>query len=279
MATRILPSGLLLLLLFGRAQAWGGRIHRFIAYQALKSVWRELPVSPRQAWAILQDASVAPDLKGPGRLPPSAHVYHPPGLTHTSLRGQAPNRVQSLVWKLTGGEPSDREFVYELGRLSHLVGDLAQPLHTDGGAKHPREKRVHARYERDVDRLGPRGTSIGKAPDLGGGSWSSRVQQLARLSHGGYCPILDAYDRNGGYRDVADLTQKQIDTAISVTAELWRYVLARRGRATYTCRFAAWMSYFLILWALMYFRRRGPVRREASRWPGGGSSHQTVSLC
>ena len=76
-----------------------------------------------------------------------------------------------------------------LGILAHIVGDVAQPMHTDST---DREDRVHSSYEDAVDRR------IGNyrfTYDGQHAAWpGTRTRRVARVAHRSYTDLVRAYD-------------------------------------------------------------------------------------
>ena len=101
-----------------------------------------------------------------------------------------------------------------IGVLAHIIGDVAQPMHTD---HRDRERSIHRPYERDVDlRIGyhflydgeqsvrPRGTTI----------------SVASQAHEDYFRLINAYGRRGYNRKVHRITKRQLRRAANALADL-----------------------------------------------------------
>lgn len=102
-----------------------------------------------------------------------------------------------------------------LGILAHIVGDVAQPMHTDSLR---REDRVHGLYESAVDRrvLDYGFESHGRDEAKPG----PRVRRLARNAHRYYFELVRAYD-NHSYNDRVDaITDRQLNRAANALADL-----------------------------------------------------------
>jgi hypothetical protein len=182
-----------------------------------------------------------------------------------------------MLWRVRGDELSDAELVFELGRLCHLVADLCQPLHADGGPDHPTEKRVHPRYERDVDRRlvelmvrADRSKLPVEFPGLDLRGWSRTLERIALRSREQYEVVLGAYDRGKGLQDLEELTAQRLRVAVVATVALWRWTLERRADGVRGRESAQPWAWLAVILCLAYFAWRGPVESEASRWPGVG---------
>jgi len=102
-----------------------------------------------------------------------------------------------------------------LGILSHIVSDIAQPMHTD---QRDREERVHAAYESAVDRrVGEYGFRYDGADDARPGP---RLRQLARNAHRFYFELVRAYDNHGYNERVDAITRRQLNRAANAIADL-----------------------------------------------------------
>jgi hypothetical protein len=198
---------LVLLWVPGRADAWAWGVHRQIALRAMEILGKELPLPPA-------------DARGKGHLPPTDHIYHVTADRRGWHRGGAPRKVQEILWRLSAEVLTDREFVFELGRICHLMADLCQPLHTDGSAREPLARQVHPRYEKEADRDGllcdvaPVQGAITEAVGEG------YARALAVESNADFARVIDAYRGAGGYEAVEKLTQRRVGRAIAVTVQV-----------------------------------------------------------
>jgi hypothetical protein len=191
----------------GPACGWGWSVHRLIAFRAMQALAGERLLAPERAWPVLWKSVVAPDdRKARGYMPAEDHVFHVTPEAGGRRFGRAPRRAQEIAWRLTSEALDDEETLHELGRLCHLVADLCQPLHADGKRRNPREREVHAPYERDADRDARLGEVRGGAvspPEPS--SVEERMEALARASVRDYDAICAAYlDRLGGARGARD---------------------------------------------------------------------------
>ena len=147
------------------------------------------------------------------------HVWDEWGSTY----GGAPEAV--AVWhrradrKLARGRrcPASRA----LGLMAHMLGDVAQPMHTD---QTEAEDSVHSSYESAVDsRCGPSSCRYRARNDgHDGGTPYNRTRALARQAHRSYSDLVRRY-RRGGYTSRVDaITKRQLNRAANVLADLIR---------------------------------------------------------
>ena len=102
-----------------------------------------------------------------------------------------------------------------LGILAHIVGDVAQPMHTDS---RPREDSIHSSYEDAVDRRVM--DYAFQSKEIEGAKPGPRVRRLARNAHESYFELIRAYDAHG-YNDVVDrITDRQLNRAANALADL-----------------------------------------------------------
>ena len=116
-----------------------------------------------------------------------------------------------------------------LGRMSHMLSDLGQPMHTDNALE--AEDRVHSLYEAAVDRR------TGNEDDDYSFTYDGADEvkphaaalKLARDSHPLYNDLVKAYDANS-YDDKVDaITRRQLNRAANAVADV---VLALTEAAT-----------------------------------------------
>ena len=102
-----------------------------------------------------------------------------------------------------------------LGYLAHIVGDVGNPMHTDGS---DREDRVHSSYEDAVDRrVGEyRFTYDGPDPARAG----ARTRAVARRAHPYYWDLVRAYDNHSYNSTVDRITRRQLNRAANAMADL-----------------------------------------------------------
>lgn len=113
------------------------------------------------------------------------------------------------------GAGRERPASKALGYLAHIVGDVAQPMHTDSSDK---EEGVHSSYEQAVDRRLERyrfsydGADAAKA--------APRARAVARRAHKSYWSLVNTYDANGYNRKVHRITKRQLKRAANALADL-----------------------------------------------------------
>ena len=106
-----------------------------------------------------------------------------------------------------------------LGIMSHFVGDVAQPMHTDSSDK---EDGVHSSYESAVDSRSERGDGVygfsydGK--DLA--KPATTIRRLARQAHKAYKELVRVYDRHGYNDRVHSITKRQLKRAANALTGL-----------------------------------------------------------
>lgn len=265
----------LLLVAAGPAFGWGWRVHRLIAYRAAQALVERLPRSER-AWKWLWEGAVAPDARGIGNIPSRDHVYHvtPPAF------GGAPQVVQRMLWQLLSEEMPEERLLFEMGRICHLVGDLAQPLHTDGTRRCAQEEEFHGLFEKAVDadleiaRLVP----VPEAPawkaawepqDASVLDWDAKLVALARESNRDYERVCEAYvGARTGYASTRGLVRRRIARAVVLVVELWSVILERKGHGDRVRREAGVWSCLAVPVVLMWFVWRGRVPGEEGQYPG-----------
>ena len=102
-----------------------------------------------------------------------------------------------------------------LGYLAHIVGDIANPLHTD---QREREEGIHSSYEGAVDRR--TGSYRFDYDGADPASPARKVRRIARVAHRSYFELLREYDRAGYTRRVHRITKRQLDRASEAMADL-----------------------------------------------------------
>ncbi len=102
-----------------------------------------------------------------------------------------------------------------LGYLAHIVGDVANPMHTDSSDK---EDPIHSPYESDVDeRIADYPFSYDGADTTKAGP---AVRQLARHAHKKYWALVNTYDAHGYNTKVHRITKRQLKRAANALADL-----------------------------------------------------------
>lgn len=141
------------------------------------------------------------------------HVYDVWGASY----GGAPEAAQVWFRRMKRRLAKDRPRAASraLGYLAHIVGDIAQPMHTDSTA---REDRVHSSYEDGVDRR------IGNYRFHYDGRHSTRpyrrTVRLAHVAHRSYFDLVRAYDRRGYNQTVHRITKRQLNRGANAVADL-----------------------------------------------------------
>jgi hypothetical protein len=102
-----------------------------------------------------------------------------------------------------------------LGILAHIIGDVAQPMHTDSSGK---EDGVHSPYEDAVDsRINSYGFTYDGRDEAKGGP---RARRVARQAHKKYRALVNAYDAHGYNAKVHRITRRQLKRAANAIADL-----------------------------------------------------------
>ena len=146
------------------------------------------------------------------------HVYDVWG---SSSYGNAPEAAR--VWfkraarRLANG--NRRGASKALGILAHIVGDVANPLHTD---QVPLEDLLHSDYEHDVDTRTERTDTYfrfrydGRDPSRPG----QRVRSVARKAHKSYTALVNNYNLYGFNSKVRSITRVSLNRASNAIADL-----------------------------------------------------------
>jgi hypothetical protein len=103
-----------------------------------------------------------------------------------------------------------------LGYLAHIVGDVAQPMHTDSSE---REDAVHSSYESAVDRriFDEYNFSYNGEDQARPGP---RTRSVAGAAHAYYWELVRAYDNRGYNTKVHRITKCQLNRAANALADL-----------------------------------------------------------
>jgi hypothetical protein len=141
------------------------------------------------------------------------HVYDEWGETYGGADEAADVWFRRIKSRLEYG--NERGASRALGYFAHIVGDIAQPLHTDGS---DREDSVHSSYESAVD--GRIGTYRFDYNGFHHAAPVGRVVVLARKSHRFYSELVREYDRHGYNDRVDEITKRQLDRGANVLADL-----------------------------------------------------------
>jgi hypothetical protein len=107
-----------------------------------------------------------------------------------------------------------------LGIMSHLISDVAQPMHTDNalGA----EARVHGLYEDDVDARSVQGAGTYRFRYDGRdrADPEQRTARVARAAHPYYNNLVKTFDDHGYNARVDRITRGQLNRAANAVADL-----------------------------------------------------------
>lgn len=139
------------------------------------------------------------------------HVYDRWGEEYGGADEAARVWFQRLHRRLDGGRP--RAASKALGYLAHIVGDVANPMHTDSSDK---EDGIHSSYEQAVDRRLHRFRHDGHDR----ATPASRARAVARQAHKAYWRLVNAYDENGYNKRVHRITKRQLVRAANAVADL-----------------------------------------------------------
>ena len=106
-----------------------------------------------------------------------------------------------------------------LGKLAHLLGDLANPMHTDQTS---REDGIHSLIRggrRQPQRQGGRDLSLllRRPPP---GQAGKKAKHVAAASHRSYRGLVRTYDRNGYSPYVHKITKRQLNRGANAVADV-----------------------------------------------------------
>lgn len=146
------------------------------------------------------------------------HVYDQWGSTY----GDAPEAAR--IWyrrarnRLAAGK--ERSASRALGYLAHIVGDVANPMHTDSSKAETSS--VHSGYEHAVDTRSERSDNVYKlrfdGRDLA--KPGALTLAVARKAHVYYKTLVRAYDRHGYSHRVHRITRRQLRRGANAVADL-----------------------------------------------------------
>jgi len=184
--------------------------HDWILDQALQAVGEQAEwVRTRVALRATDDPDCVDGIDHASS--PWWHVYDEWGETYGGAPEAAEVWFERMSNRLQAG--NERGASRALGILAHIVGDVAQPMHTDS---RPREDRVHPLYESAVDRRDYSFNYDG-ADDV---NPRARALRVARAAHNYYFDLIRAYD-NHSYNDkVHRITKRQLNRAANALADL-----------------------------------------------------------
>lgn len=141
-----------------------------------------------------------------------------------STWGGAPEAVE--VWfgrvqtRLANGHPCAASRA--LGIMAHFIGDVAQPMHTDGWLD--LEDSVHASYERAVDQRCRATSCVYRLTYDGPNAVDpyGRTVKLARDAHQFYSELVHRFHHGGYTQRVDQITRRQLNRAANALADLIR---------------------------------------------------------
>jgi hypothetical protein len=219
-----LPAGLLNKP--AKVQAWsngqsgpnGYGTHDWILNKAIKTLKKR---NNRADWVKLQVALWAtddPDTQNgiDYASSPWWHVYD----IYGDRYGNAPEAIKYWFKKaakqLAGRHRTKAS--RSLGKLAHLLGDLANPMHTDQTS---REDGIHSSYEGAVDnRSGKRTGPIASFTTAATRASRSKAKHVAAASHRLYKSLVRGYDRNGYSPKVHRITLRQLNRSANAVADV-----------------------------------------------------------
>ena len=111
-----------------------------------------------------------------------------------------------------------------VGILAHIVGDVGQPMHTDGSLD--LEDSVHSSYEVAVDTRSEAGDTIYSFNYDGvtAAHPYRRTRRVARDAHQFYSELVNRYANSGYGARVHQITQRQLNKAANAMADLLRQI-------------------------------------------------------
>ncbi|MFN2389330.1 MAG: hypothetical protein ABR575_06980 [Actinomycetota bacterium] len=120
------------------------------------------------------------------------------------------------------GDGRERAASRALGILAHILGDVAQPMHTDGWMR--AEDRVHPLYEAAVDRRSEASDTVYRFSYDGADRVTPHALTLsvARGSHRYYETLVRAYARHSYNTRVHRITKRRLNRAGNALADLIR---------------------------------------------------------
>lgn len=153
--------------------------------------------------------------------------------------------------------------------MGHLVGDVAQPMHTDSP---DREDRVHSLYEQAVDRLLP--DYLFRYDGRAKAGPATRTRKVAQIAHRSYGELVRTYDRDGYNPRVHRITKRQLGSIPK--AARYAPALARANRS----------AAFRFTWARSHRGRStsyhldgvGRAGRACAATPSGAAGHGRLGL-
>jgi hypothetical protein len=141
------------------------------------------------------------------------HVYDRWGAHYGGADEAAAVWFRRMKHRLAAGR--ERAASKALGYLAHVVGDVANPMHTDSSK---REDGVHSSYESVVDR---RIRDYGFRYDgRDAATAGPGTRSVARRAHRHYFELVREYDADGYNSTVHRITKRQLRRAANAMADL-----------------------------------------------------------
>ncbi|HVM34546.1 MAG TPA: hypothetical protein VM784_04320 [Actinomycetota bacterium] len=141
------------------------------------------------------------------------HVYDRWGAHYGGADEAAAVWFRRMKHRLAAGR--ERAASRALGYLAHVVGDVANPMHTDSS---DREDGIHSSYESAVDR---RIRDYGFRYDgRDAATAGPRTRAVARRAHRHYFELVREYDAHGYNGAVHRITKRQLKRAANAMADL-----------------------------------------------------------
>ena len=141
------------------------------------------------------------------------HVYDIWGDEYGAAPEAAEHWFEVIQRRLGNG--NERGASKALGYLAHIVGDIANPTHTDS---REREERMHSAHESAVDRRISGFTFRYDGRDAA--DPYDRTVALAGRAHAHYFDLVDAYLRHGYNRKVHRITRRQLNRGANAVADV-----------------------------------------------------------
>ena len=145
------------------------------------------------------------------------HVWDEWGSTYGGAPEAARVWHQRMRRRLQDG--NERGASRALGMLGHIVGDVANPTHTDSTDA---EDRMHSLHESAVDTRSQKGDGVYRCRFNGVDPVSpyAKTRSVARTAHRYYDPLVRNYNRHGYNTRVHRITRRQLNRACNALSDL-----------------------------------------------------------
>ncbi len=207
--------------------AWLTPLHADITQTAFEHLSTEIQEVFRPYRQSILQAARVPDQALPGRNNHEWNIHRDSG-----DQTAAPAKIEALsqeILDLLRQQPMNiAEAADRLGRLSHYLADINQPLNTDDYAND--NAGIHSQYEIDADKhksalhYDPRGFNY--TADIYRAAVAS-----ARRANLYYQPIIDVYSAGDDYGHLQQITNLSYQYAVSDIVNIWE-TLWRQATAT-----------------------------------------------